>query len=57
MKRTLGILAIAVFTLGMFSCEPENTVDETDALYKIDTSANDDDYLPGSGGSGSGGGG
>lgn len=52
MKRILGVLAIAIFTLGMFSCEPENTIDETDALYKIDTSASDDDIIPGSQGSG-----
>ncbi|MBT8183725.1 MAG: hypothetical protein KJN76_02705 [Eudoraea sp.] len=52
MRRVLSALAIAVFTLGMFSCEPENTVEETDALYKFDKSANDDDEIEGSGGSG-----
>ncbi|MCW5516568.1 hypothetical protein [Muriicola sp. Z0-33] len=52
MKKVLSVLAIAIFSLGMISCEPENTVDETDALYKLDKSASDDDYLPPSGGSG-----
>lgn len=53
MRRILGVLAVAIFTLGMFSCEPENTVDETDALYKIDMSASDDDELePGNGSGG-----
>ena len=54
MRRILGVLAVAIFTLGMFSCEPENTVDETDALYKLDRSANDEDQLKGGNGSGGG---
>ena len=33
MKKVASILAIMALTLGMFSCEPENTVQETDALY------------------------
>ncbi len=33
MKKVASILAIMALTLGMFSCEPENTAQETDALY------------------------
>ena len=55
MKKVLSVLAIAIFSLGMISCEPENTVEETDALYKLDVSANDDDQLEGGEGSGGGG--
>ncbi|WP_187269571.1 hypothetical protein [Flagellimonas hymeniacidonis] len=32
MKKTLSILAVAVMTLGMFSCEAETDVNETEAL-------------------------
>ncbi|WP_420602013.1 hypothetical protein [Flagellimonas sp.] len=32
MKKVFGILAVAVLTLGMFSCEPESDVKETEAL-------------------------
>ncbi len=32
MKKTLSILAVAVMTLGMFSCEAETDVSETEAL-------------------------
>ena len=33
MKKVASILAVMALTLGMFSCEPENTVQETDALF------------------------
>lgn len=32
MKKTLSILAIAVMTFGMFSCEAETDVQETENL-------------------------
>lgn len=32
MKKTLSILAVTVLTLGMFSCEAESDVQETEAL-------------------------
>ncbi len=32
MKKTLSILAVALMTLGMFSCEAETDVSETEAL-------------------------
>ena len=33
MKKVLSVLAVAVFSIGLFSCEPETSVAETDALY------------------------
>lgn len=51
MKKAASILAIMVLTLGMFSCEPENTAQETDALYGTvnnntnPTQATDEDEL------------
>lgn len=52
MKKAASILAIMVLTLGMFSCEPENTAQETDALYGTvnnntnPTQATDEDEIP-----------
>lgn len=40
MKKVLSILAIAVFTLGLFSCEAETTADQEE-LY-IDSPDTDD---------------
>ena len=41
MKKVASILAIMALTLGMFSCEPEDTAQETDALYgTIDNNTN-----------------
>lgn len=40
MKRVLSILAMAVFTLGIFSCEAEDTASQ-DELY-IDSPDGDD---------------
>nr|WP_298790204.1 hypothetical protein [uncultured Allomuricauda sp.] len=34
MKKTLSILAMAVFTLGLFSCEAETDVAETETLFE-----------------------
>ena len=33
MKKAASILTIMALALGMFSCEPETTAQETDALY------------------------
>lgn len=33
MKKVASILAVMALALGMFSCEPETTAQETDALY------------------------
>ncbi len=34
MKKAFGILAVALFSLGMFSCESETSVEETEALFE-----------------------
>ena len=53
MKKVASILAVVVMAIGMFSCQPESSVEETQALYDIqDTNANDNDSTTSSGGSG-----
>ncbi|WP_222984355.1 hypothetical protein [Flagellimonas meishanensis] len=43
MKRFLSIVAVAVFALGLFSCEAETDVQETaDLLASLDQEANDE---------------
>lgn len=57
MKKVASIFAVVVMAVGMFSCQPESSVEETQALYDIqDTSANDEDETGGSSGSGGSGG-
>ncbi|MEW2922274.1 hypothetical protein AB1A65_12445 [Muricauda sp. ANG21] len=34
MKRALSIFALALLTVGMFSCEPETDVQDTEAMIK-----------------------
>lgn len=34
MKKVLSIIAIAVMSMSFFSCQPESTTQETDALYQ-----------------------
>ncbi|HMB61819.1 MAG TPA: hypothetical protein VKN36_02020 [Eudoraea sp.] len=48
MKKVLSVFAVVVMSVGMFSCQPENTVAETDALYKNldNVDATDDDIVP-----------
>ncbi|MEB8345657.1 hypothetical protein OO010_06340 [Flavobacteriaceae bacterium KMM 6898] len=42
MKKVFGILAIAVLSTGLYSCEAETSMDETQALYEtLDTTATD----------------
>ncbi|WP_422860137.1 hypothetical protein ACOKFD_04360 [Flagellimonas sp. S174] len=46
MKKVFGIVAVAVFSLGLFSCEAETNVEETEALFetlKVDENAVDGD--------------
>lgn len=54
MRKVASILAVVVMAIGMFSCQPESSVEETQALYDIqDTNASDDDDTgQSSGGSG-----
>ncbi|WP_420322781.1 hypothetical protein [Flagellimonas sp.] len=49
MKKTLSILALAVMTLGFFSCEAETDVTETENLFE---SIGDQDSTTGSNNSG-----
>lgn len=55
MKKVLSVIAVVVMSVGMFSCQPESTVAETDALYKnldnnLDNAdATDDDLVPSDG--------
>ncbi|BDW94268.1 hypothetical protein MACH07_31000 [Flagellimonas marinaquae] len=49
MKKVFSILALALLTVGFYSCETETDVQETEALFEqltIDESANDDDVIP-----------
>ena len=34
MKKLFSILALAVFTFGLFSCEAETNVEETESLFE-----------------------
>ena len=46
MKKVFSILALALLTVGFYSCETETDVQETEALFEqltIDESANDDE--------------
>lgn len=53
MKKVAGVIAVAVFALGMFSCQPESSIEETEALYELpDTNANEKDQSNGNAGSG-----
>lgn len=49
MKKVFSILALALLTVGFYSCESETDVQETEALFEqltIDESATDDDIIP-----------
>lgn len=46
MRKALSILALALLTVGFYSCEAETDVQETEALFKqlqVDQNATDDD--------------
>jgi len=47
MKKLMSIFAVVVMSIGLFSCEAENTVEETDALYENleDTTASDNEQV------------
>ena len=49
MKRVLSIFAVALMTMGMFSCD--KTSADNDDIY-VETSANDENSASSSGGSG-----
>lgn len=47
MKKVFGILAIAILSTGLFSCENDTNMDETQALYEtMDTNATDGSVVP-----------
>ncbi len=53
MKKGVSIFAVVLLAMSMFSCQPENSVEETQALYDIqDVDANDENQTQQSGGSG-----
>lgn len=42
MKKALSIFAVMVFSIGLFSCEADTNIEETDALFEnIDESSCD----------------
>ena len=43
MKKVLSILAIMTFTIGLFSCESDTNIEETEALFDVEQNASDDD--------------
>tara|TARA_R110002051_G_scaffold140837_5_gene213930 strand:+ start:2163 stop:2321 length:159 start_codon:yes stop_codon:yes gene_type:complete len=46
MKKVFGILAIAALSTGLYSCEAESNIEETQALYeKLDTNATDGEIV------------
>lgn len=51
MKKAASIIAVMVMSLGLFSCEADTPVEETDAFYETlnDADANDGDQTSGQG--------
>ncbi|AEM72438.1 hypothetical protein Murru_3426 [Allomuricauda ruestringensis DSM 13258] len=48
MKKVFSILAMALLTVGFYSCETETDVQETEALFEqltVDQNATDDDEM------------
>ena len=46
MKKVFGIVAVALFSVGLFSCEAETNVEETESLFEtleVDGNAVDGD--------------
>ncbi len=41
MKKALSILAVMVFSIGLFSCEADTNIEETEALFDVEQNAND----------------
>ncbi|MFC4220026.1 hypothetical protein [Flagellimonas marina] len=57
MKRALSIFALTLLTVGMFSCEPETDVQDTEAMIKtlkLDQEATDGKSSNGDEGRGNG---
>ena len=48
MKKLLSILAVALLTVGFYSCEAETDVQDTEAMFEqltLDQNATDDDEI------------
>ncbi len=47
MKKVLSVFAVVVMSVGMFSCEADSSVEETQALYENlnEIDASDDDQV------------
>ncbi|WP_421824801.1 hypothetical protein [Flagellimonas oceanensis] len=48
MKKVLSILAMALLTIGFYSCEAETDVQDTEAMFEqitVDQNASDDDEV------------
>ncbi|NDV16608.1 hypothetical protein GO009_11280 [Muricauda sp. TY007] len=48
MKKVFSILAMALLTVGFYSCETETDVQETEAMFEqitVDQNATDDDEI------------
>jgi len=39
MKKAVSIFAVLIMTFGMFSCEAETNLEETDAVYELNIDA------------------
>ncbi|WP_209400026.1 hypothetical protein [Pseudozobellia sp. WGM2] len=39
MKKVASIFAVVVMAIGMFSCEAETNLEETEAVYKLNVDA------------------
>lgn len=46
MKKAVSIFAVLIMTIGMYSCEEETNLQETDAVYElnVDAAIDGDDY-------------
>lgn len=46
MKKVLSVFAVVVMSVGLFSCEADSSVEETQALYELEeVDATDDDSV------------
>nr|WP_299339958.1 hypothetical protein [Allomuricauda sp.] len=49
MKKIFGLLALAVMTLGIVSCEAETSIEETESLFETIDVQVDQDSVDGAG--------
>ena len=41
MKKAFSILAVITLTIGLFSCEADTNIEETEALFDVEQNATD----------------